>query len=358
MEFDSCHHCGIQYSTHNLFKVEDKLKKNTLCFKNAFVNEKKEFLKPKFCKACQKKWLKLENKRGDDIKKYISDLKGEIKNNSGQNVTLVDDDHLAEAGPSGVKKQRRNFSNNNDNVSIDDVTLVYEEQHMQVKRKVTVRHYSYDKRETTSVLPNLKVEESAIEEKCSKNKDKVTDNLLATLDKHENQKVRKSESYVHENESKHSQSMLYTNEDTSVPDDRFDEPKESKIDDRYVKHCKDLAQPGPSQISNDPVNENSNIKQSDNEKNELKDYEYWKLLYQKTWFSAGIDAETREKFEYYLKKMKEAEQFGFAEDEEKNYNYWYDLFLDRFKSDRIDNECKEDLEYFSQMMKVTKKDSK
>ena len=129
-------------------------------------------------------------------------------------------------------------------------------------------------------------------------------------------------------------------EDTSVNDDRLDEPK-------------DLTQPGPSQV-NDSVNNNSNLPKIDDEKSEVKDYEYWNLLGLKKLFSGGIGAETREEVDYCLRKRKEAERNGTAEDEEKDYDYWFDLFIERFKSPRIDNECKEDMDYFYKKMQETK----
>ena len=39
MDSETCHQCGIQYSRNHLYKVEDKLKKNVLISKEAFVNE-------------------------------------------------------------------------------------------------------------------------------------------------------------------------------------------------------------------------------------------------------------------------------------------------------------------------------
>ena len=102
METGNCYQCGIQYSRNHLYKVEDKLKKNALSFKNAFVNENNEFL---FCRECQKRWIKLETKRGDNIQKYIVYLKRERQSNTEKNETLIDDDHLPVAGSLGEKRK-------------------------------------------------------------------------------------------------------------------------------------------------------------------------------------------------------------------------------------------------------------
>ena len=126
METGNCYQCGFQYSRKHLSKVEDKLKKNALSFMNAFVNENNEFLKPKFCRECQKRWMKLETKRGDNIQKYIADLKRERQTNTDKHETLVDDDHLTVAGSSGEK------------------------------RKISITHYSYDRKEKKMLLLKFK----------------------------------------------------------------------------------------------------------------------------------------------------------------------------------------------------------
>ena len=89
-------------------------------------------------------------------------------------------------------------------------------------------------------------------------------------------------------------------------------------------------------------------------KGTVKDYEYWKLLAQRTFLSDGIGAKTREEYKYYIRKTKEAEANGFAEDEIKDYNYWQKLFIGKFKSEERDKECEEDLEYYYQKMHETK----
>ena len=68
--------------------MDDKLKKNVTAFKKVYVNDKFEFLNPKFCRKCHKKWMNLESKRGDNIEKYIRDMRKEIKWNTDVNVTL------------------------------------------------------------------------------------------------------------------------------------------------------------------------------------------------------------------------------------------------------------------------------
>ena len=89
-------------------------------------------------------------------------------------------------------------------------------------------------------------------------------------------------------------------------------------------------------------------------KGTVKDYEYWKLLAQRTFLSDGIGAKTREEYKYYIRKTKEAEANGFAEDEIKDYNYWQKLFIGKFKSEERDKECEEDLDYYYKKMHETK----
>ena len=73
MDSQKCHHCGSDFSARSLKRVDDKLKKNSLIFKETFM--KLHIMNPKFCKRCQNIWLKLEDIRGkSNISKYISEL--------------------------------------------------------------------------------------------------------------------------------------------------------------------------------------------------------------------------------------------------------------------------------------------
>ena len=130
MDLDHCHHCGVKYSKRHLYRVDDKLKKNVTAFKNVFVNEKLEYIQPKFCRNCQKKWLNLETKRGENIEKFLKDMKKETKFNI---VTLVPDEHLA------IKTQ-----NTREQVMDIDINVTTVEQSSIADRKITVSHYIYD----------------------------------------------------------------------------------------------------------------------------------------------------------------------------------------------------------------------
>ena len=122
----------------------------------------------------------------------------------------------------------------------------------------------------------------------------------------------------------------------------------------FEDQVNDCTLSGPPEFENDFMRDKLSNEEKDQEKNIIKDYNYWKLLANKTFCSDGIGAKTREEFKYYSKKMREAEQNGTAEDDEKNYNYWKKLFIDKYKSEGCDKECKEDLEYFYQKMHETK----
>ena len=270
--------------------------------------------------------MRLENIRGkSNIENFISDREKEINIKTKAKVTSVTDDaqkltpscsHTKNTCSDSTVNSAEdplpsNEKNSNLNTLSDDFLAVQgpsknQKNHLEVPETVTVRHYSYH---------NGKPEQES--------------DILVQV-----------------------QTTLSQNEVTSVNADTIDESKdhELKLKGKNFKHDEYLAEPGTSSTST--VHESPNkIK-----KDVVKDYEYWKHLYLKTFFSSGIGARTREKFEYYLKKMKEAKLNGIAEDEEKNFTYWYRLFMDRYLSDRIDDECKEDLEYFHQMMKETKTD--
>lgn len=138
-----CQNCGRNFEKKHLSSnIDLKLKRNVTYFRNFFKIEKGNTIK--MCRKCENKWLEL-NKIVD--KKKIDEFIDKMKNNKEatsvpndqqsnkkkatmvtnneqsltsaivkENVTLVDDDHLVKAGPSGVKEQ--NFSRSSDNVSI------------------------------------------------------------------------------------------------------------------------------------------------------------------------------------------------------------------------------------------------
>ena len=88
MDSQKCQHCGSDYSARSLKRVDDKLKKNSLIFKETFM--KLHIMNPKFCKKCQKIWLKLEDIRGkSNISKFISDRESEMSKKVGSIPSFV-----------------------------------------------------------------------------------------------------------------------------------------------------------------------------------------------------------------------------------------------------------------------------
>ena len=62
--------------------------------------------------------MNLESKRGDNIEKYIKDMRKEIIWNTDVNVTLKVDEHIDDAGPSGLQtKIEETLINYKDNVT-------------------------------------------------------------------------------------------------------------------------------------------------------------------------------------------------------------------------------------------------
>ena len=150
-------------------------------------------------------------------------------------------------------------------------------------------------------------------------------------------------------ESKKVQSTWNQQEVTTAPDDMINEQIEPMEDSR--KEQADYVQPGLS-----VVNDENSKKKKEEGKITRKDYSHWNLLANKIFFSDVIGPKFREEFKYYVRKMKEAEKNGFADDEVKDYKYWCDLFAEKFKSNASGTECTEDLKYYLKMMKETKKD--
>ena len=330
MDSRNCHQCGIQYSRNHLYKVEDKLKKNASCFKNAFVNDRNEFLKPKFCRECQKKWLKLETKRGDNIQKYIIDLKRESETNTEKYVTLVDDDHLAVAGPSGEK------------------------------RKITITHYIYDKKAKNNSTVELNTENptTEIQKTFSNNNDELKIDLNVTV----NEEFLASTESVQENSDTMKKDLivalfgdelLVPNDDQSSTSTKFEELNEYEItsahDDDKIKNSKDAV----------PQN-NINSIEKENDEELGGDYEHWLNLWKEMFCSEGWEGspECRLKYKYVVKKLEEAKKNGFAKEDIKDYNYWRELMMQKFYSDESDEWAAEEMKFIVQKMKETKEENK
>ena len=303
MDLDHCHHCGVKYSKRHLYRVDDKLKKNVTAFKNVFVNEKLEYIQPKFCRNCQKKWLNLETKRGENIEKYIEDMKKEIKFNVNKKVTLVDDEHLAVACPSVIQyNNTREQLIDIDIDVLDDTTFEKSPKY----RKITVSHYFYDKeKDATDIVDNPETE---------------IQNFLTLPG------------------PSGTQSTINEHQITSASDD--DKMKNSK----------------------DAIALPNNVKSIENENDEELglDFEHWLNLWKEMFCSEGWEGspECRLKYKYVMKKLEEAKKNGFAKEEIKDYNYWKELMLEKFYSDESDEWAAEEMQFIIQKMKETKQENK
>ena len=327
-----CQDCGRNFEKKHLSSnIHQKLKRNISHFRNFFKIEKGSTFK--ICRKCENEWVEL-NKIVDKqkINEFIDKMKNKketilVPNNEQSNkkeatlvtndvqsakvkeyVPLVDDDHLGKDGPSGVKEQ--NSSRISDNVSIDDVTIDYYEQPLNIKRKVTVRHYSHVKTETQNLLLSNKIPKLEIQE--------ILD--LGSL----------------------------TGLDTSeVTLDNDDKTKERKIDSLFV--------PGPSGIKKtDNLKVNNEIINTEG-MNTGGNYEHWYNLWKEKHFSDEIGPKIREEIFYYKKKMSEAKEHGIAYEDIKDKNYWGNLWKDKFASFEAGPIYLEDMHYFVEKMKETDK---
>ena len=161
MDFYNCNQCGSKFSKLNLHRVDDKLKKNVSIFKDTF--DKLNIINPKFCRNCQKTWMRLENIRGkSNIENFISDREKEINIKTKAKVTSVTDDaqkltpscsHTKNTcSDSTVNSAEDPFPSNEKNSNLntlsDDFLAVQgpsknQKNHLEVPETVTVRHYSY-----------------------------------------------------------------------------------------------------------------------------------------------------------------------------------------------------------------------
>ena len=320
METANCYQCGFQYSRKHLSKVEDKLKKNALSFKNAFVNENNEFLKPKFCRECRNIWLKLETKRGDNIQKYIVYLKRERQTNTEKHDTLVDDDHLPLVGSLGEK------------------------------RKITITHYSYEKKEKKNATVELDTENlrTEIQEPFKNDIEEVKIDLNITV----NDELLPSTGLVEENSETENkdEKLLEPNDEQTFTSRKFEENFTS---DEHEE---------TSALDDDSIVLPNNVKSNENENNvELGgDYEHWLNLWREMFCSEGWEGnpEGRLKYKYIMKKVGEAKKNGFAKEEKKDYNYWWELWREKFAGDKSGDKFLEEVKFIVQKMKDTKQENK
>ena len=290
--------------------MEDKLKKNALSFKNAFVNENNEFLK--FCRECQKRLIKLETKRGDNIQKYIVYLKRGRQTNTEKHDTLVDDDHLPLAGSLGEK------------------------------RKITITHYSYEKKEKKNATVELDTENlrTEIQEPFKNDIEEVKIDLNITV----------NDEFLPSTES------VEENSDTENKDDKLTVPNVEQSDGFLAKaSSSEIRKKVNNKILDDEKKDASHENNTGTEK-ELLSYDYWFNLWKEMFCSDGYGPEFRVNYNYCMKKMAEAKKNGFAKDEIKDYNYWTELWKDMFASDRSDQMFLDEVNYVVQKRRETKRE--
>ena len=89
--------------------MDDKLKKNVSIFKDTF--DKLNIINPKFCRNCQKTWMRLENIRGkSNIENFISDREKERNNKDEVNEKFVsNEDPLAVPSSSALVRTNTNY---------------------------------------------------------------------------------------------------------------------------------------------------------------------------------------------------------------------------------------------------------
>ena len=166
MDFYNCNQCGSKFSKRNLHRVDDKLKKNVSIFKDTF--DKLNIINPKFCRNCQKTWMRLENIRGkSNIENFISDREKEINIKTKAKVTSVTDDaqkltpscsHTKNTcSNSTVYRAEDLFPSNEKHSNLHTLSDEFlavpgpsknQTNPLQVPETVTVRHYSYQNGKT------------------------------------------------------------------------------------------------------------------------------------------------------------------------------------------------------------------
>ena len=300
--------------------MDDKLKKNVTAFKKVYVNDKFEFLNPKFCRKCHKKWMNLESKRGDNIEKYIKDMRKEIKWNTDVNVTLKVDEHVDDAGPSGLQTK------------IEETLINY-------KDNVTSVSYEHQ------ALPEMKSMEEDSEEndayKVKANELNSDDFLAEPGPSGVQQKlfVQKDNDKV-SNEEKHKQQIK--------------ELRKATI--RQSSHHKKERNDATTEVKTTmqtPLVLKENVKSTEKE---LLSYDYWFNLWKEMLCSDGYGPEFRVNYRYCMRKMAEAKKNGWAKHETKDYNYWTQLWKDMFASDKSGELFLEEVNYIVQKRRETKRE--
>ena len=279
MDSQKCHHCGSDFSARSLKRVDDKLKKNSLIFKETFM--KLHIMNPKFCKRCQNIWLKLEDIRGkSNISKFISDRESEMNKKDEGIVTFVtDDDPLAIPSSSSSQKS----ISNNDQSLPRRVTRSFSNSQGYIS---TLKNYS----------KQINVEEQIDDNMNQKDSNPVQfDTVL--------QEDEPVDDIIQPGPSLPKQYMMNETSDNN----RKDEGKDYDYWKRLVQKTWSSNDVG-AKFRYEFKYYNTKMKEAEQNgfaKEDVKDYDYWSKLFNQIFRSDKSGTEVTEDLRYFLGKMKE-----------------------------------------------------
>ena len=279
MDSQKCHHCGSDFSARSLKRVDDKLKKNSLIFKETFM--KLHIMNPKFCKRCQNIWLKLEDIRGkSNISKFISDRVSEMNKKDEGIVTFVtDDDPLAIPSSSSSQKS----ISNNDQSLPRRVTRSFSNSQGYIS---TLKNYS----------KQINVEEQIDDNMNQKDSNPVQSDTVLQEDEPVDDIIQPGPSLP-------KQDMMNETSDNN----RKDEGKDYDYWKRLVQKTWSSNDIG-AKFRYEFKYYNTKMKEAEQNgfaKEDVKDYDYWSKLFNQIFRSDKSGTEVTEDLRYFLRKMKE-----------------------------------------------------
>ena len=279
MDSQKCHHCGSDFSARSLKRVDDKLKKNSLIFKETFM--KLHIMNPKFCKRCQNIWLKLEDIRGkSNISKFISDRESEMNKKDEGIVTFVtDDDPLAIPSSSSSQKS----ISNNDQSLPRRVTRSFSNSQGNIS---TLQNYS----------KKINVEEQIDDNMNQKDSNPVQSDTVLQEDEPVDDIIQPGPSLP-------KQDMMNETSDNN----RKDEGKDYDYWKRLVQKTWSSNDVG-AKFRYEFKYYNTKMKEAEQNgfaKEDVKDYDYWSKLFNQIFRSDKSGTEVTEDLRYFLGKMKE-----------------------------------------------------
>ena len=279
MDSQKCHHCGSDFSARSLKRVDDKLKKNSLIFKETFM--KLHIMNPKFCKRCQNIWLKLEDIRGkSNISKFISDRESEMNKKDEGIVTFVtDDDPLAIPSSSSSQKS----ISNNDQSLPRRVTRSFSNSQGYIS---TLKNYS----------KQINVEEQIDDNMNQKDSNPVQSDTVLQEDEPVDDIIQPGPSLP-------KQDMMNETSDNN----RKDEGKDYDYWKKLVQKTWSSNDVG-AKFRYEFKYYNTKMKEAEQNgfaKEDVKDYDYWSKLFNQIFRSDKSGTEVTEDLRYFLGKMKE-----------------------------------------------------